>query len=437
LQFPPDFKYSAPHDPSGQKNRTPGAGAGNFEKLEIAIHYGADAVYLGGRNFSLRNFSGNFTLNEMARAVSYAHEKNIKVYVAVNIYPRTHEERAIADFLEQVGDAGADAVIIADPGILVQARKIIPHIPVHISTQANTTSRQSALFWASLGASRINLARELTLEEIRTIATDSPLEIEAFVHGAMCMAYSGRCLLSSFLTQRDANRGQCAHPCRWRYAVVEELRPGQFMPLLEDDRGSYVFNSRDLCMIDHLPEMIQAGISSLKIEGRMKGIHYLATAVQVYRAAIDACYSAPESYAVSDDWRKSLAGITQRGYCTGFYLNDPESTLPNYETDKGDLLPRFVGKIVARIDQRQFEMAVRNKIMSTDTLEFLPVSGPARSMRIARLMTPDHKAIDVAQSDARVIIESESPADFQPNDILYKIIATPESTNDGCPHEAL
>lgn len=412
------------------------APAGNFEKLEIAIHYGADAVYLGGQEFSLRNFSGNFTLDEMARAVAYAHERGVKVYAAVNVYPRTHEEQAIAEFLEQMGKIGVDAVIIADPGVFVQARRVMPHIPVHLSTQANTTSRQSMRFWASLGASRVNLARELTLAEIRTIAADSPVEIETFVHGAMCISYSGRCLLSSFLTHRDANRGQCAHPCRWRYAVVEELRPGRYMPLLEDDRGSYLFNSRDLCMIDYLPEMIEAGISSLKIEGRMKGVHYLATAVQVYRRAIDAYYEAPESYAVSDDWRKSLSGITQRGYCTGFYLNDPEAPLPNYETDKGDLLPRFVGKIIKVISQRQFETAVRNKITSADTLEFLPVSGPARSMRIARLTTTRHEPLDVAQSDARVIIETESPADFQPNDILYKLAAEPESPMDGCPHEA-
>jgi putative protease len=188
-------------------------------------------------------------------------------------------------------------------------------------------------------------------------------------------------------------------------------------------------------MIDHLPKMIGAGISSLKIEGRMKGIHYLATAVQVYRAAIDAYYRNPESYAVSDDWRKALSGITQRGYCTGFYLNDPEAALPNYETDKGDLLPRFVGKIIKVVNLRQFEVAVRNKITSADTLEFLPVSGQARSLRIARLMTPDHEAIAVAQSDARVIIETESPADLQPNDILYKLTAAPESLIDGCPHE--
>jgi len=259
------------------------APAGSFEKLETAIHYGADAVYLSGQNFSLRNFAGNFSMDELYRAVCLARLKNVRVYLACNIYPRNFEEAAIVEYLHQIGDLRPDAIIIADPGILLEARRIIPHIPVHLSTQANTTSRLSARFWESLGVARINVARELSLREIKEIADATPIEIEAFVHGAMCISHSGRCLLSSFMAGRDGNRGMCAHPCRWNYFLVEETRPGQYMPVLEDARGTYIFNSKDLCMIDHVSEMIEAGITSFKIEGRLKGINYLATVVKTYR----------------------------------------------------------------------------------------------------------------------------------------------------------
>lgn len=307
------------------------APAGSFEKLEIAIHYGADAVYLAGKDFSLRNFSGNFSAIDMTRAIQLAHANGVRVYVACNIYPRNSEIPAIADFLAGLKDIQPDAVIIADAGIFMQAREIIPNIPVHISTQANTTSFQSALFWKSLGAGRIISARELSLEEIREMSRQTGMEIEAFVHGAMCISYSGRCLLSSFMAKRDANRGMCTHPCRWNYAVVEETRPGQYMPIVEDERGTYLFNSRDLCMIDHLPAMIDAGITSLKIEGRMKGINYLASVVKVYREALDACLSDIKAYQVRDDWRYELDSISHRPYGTGFYLNDPDAVVPAYD----------------------------------------------------------------------------------------------------------
>ncbi len=400
------------------------APAGNFEKLETAIHYGADAVYLAGKNFSLRNFSGNFTMDEMLQAVSYAHEKNVKVYVACNIYPRTDEESAISEFLEQLGEIHPDALIIADPGIIMQANKIIPDIPIHLSTQANTTSRQSVLFWASQGVERVNTARELPLDEIKTLAHNSPVEIETFVHGAMCISYSGRCLLSSYMARRDGNRGMCAHPCRWKYSVVEELRPGHYMPLAEDDRGSYIFNSRDLCMIDHIPEMINAGIASLKIEGRMKGLNYLAATVKTYRQAIDLYYKTPELYIVPEDWQKTLAGVNQRGYCTGFYLNDPDACLPNYEKDKPENNPKFVGKIVKTMTRNRFYVGVRNKIQIGDTIDILTVNGPARPNRIAKMTTEKNEETAVAQPNSSVFIETEFPSDCEPNDIIQKIITS-------------
>ena len=410
--------YTIP--PSGKKIELL-APAGNFEKLETAIHYGADAVYLAGKDFSLRNFSGNFTIDEMAKAVSVAHKKDVKVYVACNIYPRTDEESAISNFLEQIGKIRPDAVIIADPGIVMQAKKINPHIPIHLSTQANTTSRQSTLFWASQGVVRVNTARELSLEEIKTIAVNCPVEIETFIHGAMCISYSGRCLLSSYMAHRDGNRGMCAHPCRWKYSVVEQLRPGHYMPLYEDDRGSYIFNSRDLCMIDHIPAMIKAGISSLKIEGRMKGLNYLAATVKTYRQAIDLYYRAPDKYLISKDWQKALAGINQRGYCTGFYLNDPDAILPNYKKDKPENNPKFVGKIIKAIDRSLFFVGVRNKIQITDTIDILTAGGPNQANRIVKIISENNAEMPVAQPNASVFIETEFPSICGPGDIIQKI----------------
>lgn len=393
------------------------APAGNFEKLATAVHYGANAVYLAGKDFSLRNFSGNFTLEEMADAVAFAHQNSVKVYAACNIYPRTHEAGPIRDFLAAIGDIGPDAVIIADPGILVMAKTILPDMPIHLSTQANTTSREALLFWAAQGVARINAARELSLSEIREMAVDSPIAVEAFVHGAMCISYSGRCLLSSFMAQRDANRGLCAHPCRWRYAVVEELRPGRYMPLAEDHRGSYIFNSRDLCMIDHLPDMIAAGIQALKIEGRMKGLHYLAVAVRTYRQAIDRYYDAPETYAVSDDWRKALSGITQRGYCTGFYFDDPNQQVPDYHPVPPTDAPKFLGKIITKIDPHRLTVGVRNKIHTGDAIDILTRKGPSEPNRIVSILTESGEA-PVAQPNDTVTLVIERPSACEPNDMM-------------------
>ena len=296
------------------------APAGSFEKLEVAIHYGADAVYVAGKEFSLRNFSGNFTLEELQAAVDFAHGRGVKVYVACNIFSRNPEQAALSSYLDKLGAIGPDAVIIADPGIVMEAAARIPGIPIHLSTQANTTNYRSARFWEKVGVARINVARELSLKEIEEIADQSRLEIEAFVHGAMCISYSGRCLLSNYMTGRDGNRGKCSHPCRWKYAVMEETRPGEYFPIEEDTRGTYFLSSRDLCMLEHLPGLIGAGIDSLKIEGRMKGINYVASVVKVYREAIDRYYDDPDAYRVEEEWLRELDGISHRPYGTGFYF---------------------------------------------------------------------------------------------------------------------
>jgi U32 family peptidase len=380
------------------------APAGNFEKLKIALHYGADAVYLAGKDFSLRNFSGNFTLAELDLATRFSHDLGKKVYVACNIYPRNHELDAISGYLDQIGKLAPDAVIVADPGIFRMARRIIPGVPIHISTQANITHVAGAEFWKDMGAARINTARELTLCEISEIAEKSGIEVESFVHGAMCISYSGRCLLSSFMAKRDSNRGMCCHPCRWRYAVIEELRPGVFMPVQEDARGTYIFNSRDLCMIAHVPEMIRAGIRSLKIEGRMKGIHYLATVVKVYREAIDAWYANPEDFKADPAWLKELLRISHRGYCTGFYFGDPDQITPNFDDYKSFHDHVFLAEIIEVPEDGSVICHIRNKIQKGDAVEILTRKGPARADTVRDLFDLSGTPLDFTQTGTHVRI---------------------------------
>lgn len=395
------------------------APVGNPEKLEIAIHYGADAVYLAGKDFSLRNFSGNFTFDELQSAVKYAHKTGIKVYVACNIYSRNFEQKAIIDYLKYIAKIGADAVIISDPGIFMEASNVIPELPVHLSTQANTTNYKSALFWEKLGVKRINVARELSLNEINEIASQSSLEVEAFVHGAMCISYSGRCLLSSFMANRDSNRGMCTHPCRWKYAVVEELRPDKYYPLTEDDRGSYIFNSSDLCMIEHIPEIIESGIDSFKIEGRMKSINYLASTVKVYREAIDSYYASPEDYETKTRWIEELASINNRGYCTGFYFGDPDQILPNYTKNKPLDGHLFTGKVIEKAGRSLAYIEVRNKIFKGDNVEVLGKKGPVVKDKIIDIIDTDGQPVPFAQPGSRVTVLLNN--EYFPNDLIRSL----------------
>jgi putative protease len=394
------------------------APAGNFEKLEIAVHFGADAVYLAGKDFSLRNFSGNFTIDEMPQAIAFAHANKVKVYVACNIFPRNQEQAAIAEFLTSLGKMDPDAIIISDPGILAMARERMPQTPIHLSTQANTTNYNAARFWESQGVNRVNVARELSLPEVETIARCTTLEIETFVHGAMCMAYSGRCLLSSFMALRDSNRGMCCHPCRFQYAVVEAKRPGQYYELSEDTRGSYIFNSRDLCMIEHIPEMIGAGISSLKIEGRMKSINYLASVVKIYREAIDVYARDAEAYHVQPEWIAELAKLTHREYCTGFYLGDPEQVSPNIDgrIRAGRL---FLAKVLKANGNGQMVIDVRNQLCKDDKIEIISARGPVRTDTILKIVNEDHQEVDVVNPGSRAKITLGD--DASPNDIIRKV----------------
>lgn len=384
------------------------APAGTPKKLEMAIHYGADAVYLAGRDFSLRNFSGNFSHAEMLDARRKTREAGVRMYVAVNIYSRDSETDAIAAYLDQLASVDPDALIVADPAIFMLARRRLPKMPLHISTQANVTNSGTAGFWRDRGAVRVNAARELSLAEIKTMVDTGGIAVETFVHGAMCMAYSGRCLMSGFMAGRESNRGQCCQPCRFRYTVMEETRPGQYFPVAEDTRGSYLFNSRDLCMIEHLPEMIDAGISALKIEGRMKSIHYLAGVLKVYREAIDSWYRDPAGYRVRLHWLTELAAISHRGYCTGFYFGDPRQTDANVD----NLIHpgyRFVAKVIETVPDGGARVRVKNRFFENEAVDVLSPHIPARPDRIRKIVDETGAPRSPAQPGSTVTVYLDTP----------------------------
>ncbi len=399
------------------------APAGNFEKLEIAVHFGADAVYLAGKDYSLRNFSENFTLDELRQAVVFAHAEGVKVYLACNIYSRNAEQPGIRRYLERVGDMEVDGLIVSDPGIIATARQTIPHVPLHLSTQANTTNYNSALFWKNQGIKRIVMARELSLAEAGEMVSRTGLAMEAFVHGAMCISYSGRCLLSNFMANRDSNRGMCCHPCRWKYAVMEETRPGKYMPIGEDARGTYIFNSADLCMIAYIPDLIRAGLASLKIEGRMKGIHYVASTVKVYREAIDAYYENPEQYEVKQEWIGELNSISNRGYSTGFYFGEPDGAAARDPDLKNENSPLFIAKVLEPAGRQQLTVDVRNKFIRGDRIEILKPRKPVGTDIIAAIFNENGESIPCAQPGSKVCISLQT--DCAPNDLIRKADGQP------------
>ncbi len=379
------------------------APAGNFEKLEMALHYGADAVYLAGKDFSLRNFSDNFDLQEMKAAIDLSHRHSAKVYVALNIFARGRDLDPIAGYIEKLKSLPADGLIVADPAVIAMAKRIAPDIPLHLSTQANTTNPEAVRFWQAHDIRRINAARELSLDEIRRMAENDRVEIETFVHGAMCISYSGRCLLSNYMAGRPSNQGMCCQPCRFSYSVVEETRPGQHFPIAEDQRGTYIFNSKDLCMVAYLPQMIEANIRSLKIEGRMKGIHYVATAVKIYREAIDAYYDAPEGFGVRPHWLEELDKITSRGYGTGFYINDQSHSS---QSDAPPQPPTYAlaAKVLSTAGTNRAHVEVRNQIRLDGPVEIIKPRGPAISDKIGSIMNIEGQQVEVAQPGSRVTV---------------------------------
>lgn len=337
------------------------APAGDFEKLKVAVDYGADAVYIGGGDFSLRSSAGLNT-DELKSAAQYVHERGKKIYMALNIYPHNEDLDAFKLFLTEIGNLDIDAFIVSDMGVIALLKEIIPDAELHLSTQANTTNKLTAKFFENLGIKRIVLARELSLNEIREIREylRPETELEAFVHGAMCISYSGRCLLSNFMIERDANRGECAHPCRWKYALVEEQRPGEYFPIEEDGRGTYILNSRDLCMIRYIPDLVKAGVASAKIEGRIKSAFYVATIVGAYRKAIDEYYENPENYEVNPVVLDEINKASHREFTTGFYFDKPMNTAQSYQSSAYIREYSFVGVVkeydhdtgIAVIEQR-------------------------------------------------------------------------------------
>ncbi len=352
------------------------APAGDLEKLITSINYGADAVYIGGELFSLRAGAGNFSIKEMTEGVEYAHSKNKKVYLALNIFAHNEDLSVLEAYLKSLKNIPIDAFIVSDPGVIMLIKSILPNAELHLSTQANTTNYMTANFWYNQGVKRIVIARELTFKEIHELRNEIPndMDIEAFVQGAMCISYSGRCLLSNFMVQRDANRGACAHPCRWKYSLVEEKRPGEYFPVEEDDRGTYILNSRDLCMLEYIPELVASGITSFKIEGRMKSAFYAATVVGVYRKAINSYLENPEKYHFKEEWMKELKKVSHREFTTGFYFDKPTGNDQNYQTSAYTREYSFIG-VVKSYDEIT-KMAVveqRNKMSIGEEIE---VFGP-------------------------------------------------------------
>ncbi|MFR7985191.1 MAG: peptidase U32 family protein [Clostridia bacterium] len=389
------------------------APAGDLEKLKTAVDYGADAVYFGGELFSLRAGAGNLTIPQMEEGIAYAHARNVRCYLTLNIFAHNEDILPLEDYLIKIKALDIDAFIVSDPGIMLMIREVMPQAEIHLSTQANMTNYKTARFWQQQGVKRIVLARELTFEEIRLLRQKLPeeMELEAFVQGAMCISYSGRCLLSNFMIERDANRGQCAHPCRWKYALVEEQRPGEYYPVEEDERGTYILNSRDLCMIDHIPELISAGIASAKIEGRMKSSFYVATVVGAYRRAIDAYYADPERYAFREEWMRELKKVSHREFTTGFYFNQPTNKDQNYQTSAYTREYQFIG--VVRSYDPDTKMAVveqRNKMTVGEEIEVFGPYTDYFSQKLEVLLDEEGNSIESAPHPQQILqIKMERP----------------------------
>lgn len=406
------------------------APAGDLEKLKIAVLYGADAVYLGGTSFGLRAKAKNFGYEEMKAGVEFAHSHNVKVYVTCNIFAHNEDFEKMADYFKELQKLNVDAILVADPGVFALARETVPDMDIHISTQANNTNYHTALFWHNLGATRIVMARELSLKEIKGISDNIPddLEIEAFVHGAMCISYSGRCLLSNYLSGRDANKGACSHPCRWQYYVTEKTRPNEYMPIVEDDRGTYIFNSKDLCMINHIPELIDAGIMSLKIEGRIKTSFYVGTVIRAYREAIDDYIKSPELYYSkrdSDYYIKEAAKASYRGFTTGFYYGKPNAEDQIYTTSSYIRTYDFIGMVQSYDEETSFAVIEqRNKFVVGDTVEFLRHNGEIFSQKIEEMYDDEGNRITEAPHPQQ-IVKLKVDREVESFDMMRKESANP------------
>ncbi len=373
--------------------------ASSLEVLKVAVKFGADAVYIGGEAFGLRAKAKNFSLEEMKEGIEFAHKYGVKVYVTANILAHNADLEEVKKYFKELEDVNPDALIISDPGIFMIAKEVLPNMELHISTQANNTNYGTYLFWYAQGAKRVVSARELSLAEIKEIRKNIPdeLEIESFIHGAMCMSYSGRCLLSNYFTGRDANRGACTHPCRWKYSLVEETRPGEYMPVYENERGTYIFNSKDLCMIEHIPEVLDAGIDSLKIEGRMKTALYVATVARTYRKAIDDFKKDPELYRANMEWYKEEIGkCTYREFTTGFYFGKTDETTQIYDNNTYVKNYTYLGTVGVCDEQGRYAIEQRNKFSVGEIIEVMKPNGDNIEVEVKAIFDEDYNPMESA-----------------------------------------
>ena len=379
--------------------------ASSLEVLKTAVIFGADAVYIGGEAFGLRAKAKNFSKKDMEEGIKFAHEHGVKVYVTANILAHNGDLEGAREYFRELGEMNPDALIIADPGMFMLAGEECPHIERHISTQANNTNYETYTFWHKLGATRVVSARELSLEEIKEIRANIPdeLEIETFVHGAMCISYSGRCLLSNYFTGRDANQGACTHPCRWKYSIVEETRPGEYMPVYENERGTYIFNSKDLCMIEHIPELLEAGIDSLKIEGRMKTALYVATVARTYRKAIDDYQKDPELYKKNMPWYlEQISNCTYRQFTTGFFFGKPDETTQIYDSNTYVKEYTYLG-IIGEEREGTYRIEQRNKFSVGEKIEVMKPNGDNVEVTVKRILTEDGEEQESAPHPKQVL----------------------------------
>ena len=379
--------------------------ASSLEVLKTAVIFGADAVYIGGEAFGLRAKAKNFSMEEMKEGIEFAHARDVKVYVTANILAHNEDLHGVREYFKELKEIRPDALIIADPGVFDIAKETCPEIERHISTQANNTNYGTYNFWHRQGASRVVSARELSLEEIRELRENIPgeLEIETFVHGAMCISYSGRCLLSSYFTGRDANHGACTHPCRWKYAVVEETRPGEYMPVYENERGTYIFNSKDLCMIEHIPELIDAGIDSLKIEGRMKTALYVATVARTYRRAIDDYQKDPELYRKNMPWYlDQISNCTYRQFTTGFFFGKPDENTQIYDSNTYNKEYTYLG-IVGEVKSGLCRIEQRNKFSVGEMIEIMKPDGRNVEVEVKRILNEEGEEQESAPHSKQVL----------------------------------
>ena len=380
--------------------------ASNLEVLKTAVIFGADAVYIGGEAFGLRAKAKNFSLQDMREGIAFAHERGVKVYVTANILAHNYDLEGARKYFGELKEIKPDALIISDPGMFTLAKEVCPEIDIHISTQANNTNYLTYDFWYKMGATRVVSARELSLAEIKQIREHIPedMEIESFIHGAMCISYSGRCLLSNYFTGRDANHGACTHPCRWKYAVVEESRPGEYLPVYENERGTYIFNSKDLCMIEHIPEILDAGIDSLKIEGRMKTALYVATVARTYRKALDDFMESEEKYRSNMEWYKAEIGkCTYRQFTTGFYFGKPDENTQIYDSNTYINEYIYLG-IVGDIDDRGLvRIEQRNKFCVGDVIEIMKPNGDNVETKVLAMYNEEGETMESCPHPKQIV----------------------------------